>query len=334
MEEKFLKAREERETHRLGRAKEVSEVAAQRQLFDEQAGALERAAEAQLAASNRAGAQSALSELRALVLDASNSVSLTGHDMARANGTLARLQLAVDGSPATAVAAVAEAEAVGGGEGAPASPASPAGRKFKFSKKVKEAHPPAAGGQAAGDADPSHAATAAAGSHGATYGPAEDTAVFVPPSRAAFIQDCRGCTVLAVPIAGSVFVSNCRDCSIYVCCHQLRMKDCHNMAVYVWCASTPIIENCDGMRFGPYTRWTGLLRSSVAVPPSGELVSFPTHEEWVRTVGDIADLDRTRLSYEAVDDFQWLRKTASPNWRAMTEEEAAEETTPFPPATS
>lgn len=307
MEEKFLKSRQEREELRANRPKDVSETTEQRQLFDEQVSSLEKAVDEHLQAGRVDDARRDLATLRVLVQDTASSISLTAYDMAKANSTLSRLQQAVD-------------EKGGAGGGA---------RKFKFSaaskKKVKpekEAVP-----EEAGSGLPTATATVTPSSStaspteevpttsGTVYGPVRDTTLFIAASKAVFIRDCENTQILALPTAGSVFISNCHHCRVYVSCHQMRLKNCTDVDVYVWCASRPIIEACNGMRFGPYSSWSGLLSS----PWQGSLL--PSHAAWVRMVGEIESVEHTEQNFTCVDDFQWLKKSASPHWRVLQPEE-------------
>lgn len=306
MEEKFLKSRQEREEERVGKSCHASELTVLRKQFDEQSSALRQAVEDNLGEGKVEEAQTLANHFRALVRDAVNNESLTAYDMARANATLSRLQQSIDGRKSGKSTAI---------------------KKFRFSRArptsaVADLPPMISATSLA--AATTHSPPEASNSFDTIYGPASNTTIFIDHSKAVFVKDCTDCTLLAVPIAGSVFISGCCDCAIYVACHQLRMKDCHRVDVYVWCASTPIIESCDGMRFGPYEQWTGLLRSTVAS------CSFSTHREWAAAVGDIHDAARTAETYRSVDDFQWLKKSASPHWRVLAPSERQGCDTVFP----
>lgn len=309
MEERFLKLRQEREEERLSRVGEATDGAVQRRQFEEEAALLTAKAEELLLQKSYDVAQDVINQLRMLVQDTSNNVSLTAHDMAKANGALARLQQAVDDQKCD-----------------------PTTKKFKFSTRVKSKPtlpPPASTLDSKTSAAPS--TTVIAPLQGNTYGPASNMKLFVDTAKAVFLQNCVKCEVYCLPICGSVFISNCSNCRIYVACHQLRMKDCNNVDVYVWAASTPIIEHCDSMRFGPYRCWEGLVRSRRREDP----VLLFSHEEWVRIVGGINGAAGTEDNYQQVSDFQWLRKHASPHWRVMEPHElhcsAEEFIEPTPP---
>lgn len=327
MEEKFLKGRQEREEQRLQRTKEGVEITVQRQQYEAEAEQLETEVTRLLNDNNVAESQVRIDALRKLVQDTSNSIALTAHDMAKANAILAHLQQLVD-----------EAKTVHAGP-----------KKFRFSSrlKTKTANESTAVSPAATSADAqctrvvSAEAQAAAGTaapvsargssttgFGNSYGPSSGADVFIADSKGAFINSCVNCAIFCLPIAGSVFLSDCAHCRVYVACQQLRMKDCHDMDIFVWCASTPVIESCDGVRFGPYTCWDGLLHSTAS---NG--ATYATHAEWVRCVGEMADTAHTAHNYTNVEDFQWVRKTVSPHWRVMMGAEETRNSTIFGPAT-
>lgn len=317
MEEKFLKLRQEREEQRQQRAKETVAITAQRQEYESEAEQLEAEVTQRLERGEVDAAQQHVDTLRTLVQDTTNSISLTAHEMARANAILARLQQLIDEKRT----------------------ASAAPKKFAFSSKLKAKStaeatttghkttaatpvPPAAG------ASPPPGGSSATAGFGTIYGPARGADLFIRHAKSAFINDCVDCTVYCQPVAGSVFLSKCVNCRVYVACHQLRLKDCAGLDLYVWCASTPIIETCDTVRFGPYRCWGGLLQSTTA-----DGTAYATHAEWVRVVGEIADTARTEQNYAKVDDFQWVKKSASPHWRVLAPGEEVTSDVVFGPPT-
>ncbi|CCW65640.1 unnamed protein product [Phytomonas sp. EM1] len=314
MEEKFLKARQERMENNANRSRDTSELAQLRQQFNDEFTKKEREVDYRINQGSLEDAQQILNQMRALVQDASNSISLTAYDMSKANAILSRLQQALDGRRGLASEC----------------------RKFRFSQISKSSKVEA---ENKNDASQSKSkppdtvktvvscdttATMTVNTNQTVYGHAKDTTLFVPHGKAAFIKDCVGCTILALPIAGSVFVSDCSNCTLYVACHQLRLKDCHEVDVYVCCASIPIIERCDGMRFGPYYCWSGLLRSAM---DDGR--TYDSHIEWVHEVGEIQNSERMESSFKGVNDFQWLKRLPSPHWRVLDVKEMKEVATVF-----
>jgi tubulin-specific chaperone C len=68
------------------------------------------------------------------------------------------------------------------------------------------------------------------------------------------------------------------------------MHDSRNTRVYLSCSSRPIIENSSGIVFGPY----------------------PTN---VAERAGITKVEEEWYVKELVEDFNWLRREHSPNWR-------------------
>ncbi|RNF24875.1 tubulin-specific chaperone C [Trypanosoma conorhini] len=296
MEERFLRTRAEREEARQQKAAVPSPVAVDKLEFERQAKDFEREVAQLLGDGDARAAQERVNRFKRLVQEATSNAALTSHEMARSNATLARLQGLIDAKRDTAGRAKA----------------------FKFSAQPKSGGAEAVVGerQAASSASASslrrgHEEQSRAGN---VYGYAQGRTLCVGPAKAVFLRECEGCEVLLLPVPGSVFISDCARCKVYVACHQLRLKNCTDVDVYVWCASTPIIECCSGMRFGPYSCWTGLLQSRV------EGHAYATHEEWVGGLGEQRVEERTKNAYQTVDDFQWLKKTPSPHWSVLPPE--------------
>ncbi|KEG10603.1 tubulin-specific chaperone C [Trypanosoma grayi] len=291
MEEKFLRTRAEREEARQHKAAGFSCNAWDRLQFEDKTRELERGVMQCLADKDTRGAQETVNIFKALVQDATSNSALTPHEMAKSNATLSRLQGLID----------ANRDGVN------------KAKTFKFSSRPKVGATAVAKHQAAA-APSAPQGEEERGQITNVYGYSRNRAVFISSSKAVFLRECEGCEIFILPVAGSVFISDCTKCRVYVACHQLRLKNCNDVDVYVWCASTPIIECCTEMRFGPYSCWTGLLQSSV-----GEN-SYTTHEDWVRCVGEQQINERTKDSYKMVDDFQWLKKTPSPHWSVLPSE--------------
>ncbi|CCD19934.1 putative Tubulin binding cofactor C [Trypanosoma vivax] len=299
MEEKFLRLRAEREGARQQKAAEPSDNALERLRFEEKARGLEEVITKQLSDGDARAAQETLNVLKGEVQDATANNILTAYEMAKSNTSLSRLQELID----------AKGER---GQGRKAF-------KFSASSKVR----------CATVADTSVGVTAAQGQEEVlgcrdnVFGDARKKDLFLSPSKALFLRNCRECGVFVLPVAGSIFISDCAQCTIYVACQQLRLKNCTDINVYVSCSSRPIIECCTEMRFGSYSCWVGLLNSTV-----GEH-RYDSHEEWMKQVGEMRDPERAADMYRSVDDFQWLRKTPSPNWRVLKPEEQVVCTQPF-----
>ncbi|KAI5299619.1 Cytosolic copper metallochaperone [Ascosphaera pollenicola] len=92
-------------------------------------------------------------------------------------------------------------------------------------------------------------------------------------------------------VAGAAHITAAENTVVVVGCQQLRLHDCRDIDVYLSCGSRPIIENCKGVRFA---RVPGVHKSQSSTPGT--------------------DL------WDQVQDFNWIKTEASPNWRLLSEE--------------
>lgn len=159
--------------------------------------------------------------------------------------------------------------------------------------------------------------------HSVTYGNAKDTTLFITSASALFLRACEGCQIFVLPIPGSAFVTGLKSCKLFIASAQLRLKDCYDVEVYAWVTSTPIIENCDNMRFGPYSCWRGLVLGPVPLPPSLAILKTTSSEKHYVSHADCINFffEKEEVpgenNWHYVEDFQWLKKTASPHWRRL-----------------
>jgi Tubulin binding cofactor C len=64
------------------------------------------------------------------------------------------------------------------------------------------------------------------------------------------IDGCSRCTFLLGPTSGSLFIRNSKQCRLIVACRQFRTRDCQDIDVLLYIASSPTIEATQNMRFG------------------------------------------------------------------------------------
>ncbi|KAI1346492.1 tubulin binding cofactor C-domain-containing protein [Xylaria sp. FL0043] len=105
------------------------------------------------------------------------------------------------------------------------------------------------------------------------------------------LKNIKNSLVIAGHVAGPAHITGIEDSIIVVAARQVRMHDCKNVQVYLHCASHPIIEDCSGVAFAP----------------------LPSHYSNESTTPATNQWDK-------VDDFKWLKDTASPNWSILAEE--------------
>lgn len=77
--------------------------------------------------------------------------------------------------------------------------------------------------------------------------PAAGTASFASLA----IRDVTSSLVVAGNVNGAAHVTGVRNSVLVVSARQVRMHECQNVRVYLYCASRPIIEDCVGMKFAP-----------------------------------------------------------------------------------
>lgn len=329
-EENFLRNREERAKARLaaGKGNDATD------LYSEQRAALlheieeyTRRMEESLSNKDEGAAARSFNELRRLVQDAAATETLTSYEMAKANSKVSQFkeQLQRLGEPD-----------VGGGNPGDKKETK---KKFRFSAGATKRNPAATEEKKATKMESDDPSESPQGSQvaadGASYGPLQNTTACIPSARALFLRECEDSAILVLPIAGSAFVSECKNTKLYIASSQLRLKNCHNVEVYAWVASTPIIENCTEMRFGPYSCWSGLVKGPVPLPSwclkdsaAGDAATrvYDSHRECVAALGemDTSPGSKGESNWQWVEDFQWLKKTASPHWRTLEASEFAQ----------
>lgn len=116
--------------------------------------------------------------------------------------------------------------------------------------------------------------------------------------RAIHIDNLQNCKVFTGPVVGSIFMDNCKDCTFVLACQQLRIHNTTGSHFYIHVTSKAIIEDCKNVEFAPYN-W-----------------QYEGIEEHYEHSG----LDKSRNSWNDVDDFNWLASDAhSPNWGTIEE---------------
>ncbi|KAL0077767.1 tubulin binding cofactor C-domain-containing protein [Phycomyces blakesleeanus] len=104
------------------------------------------------------------------------------------------------------------------------------------------------------------------------------------------VKNVTECVILCGSIEGSVLLYGFSRSVMAIDCHQFRMHDAVNVDILLCVSSRPIIEDCDQVRVGP-------LKNNEKKEP---FVNY----------------------FDQMEDFNWLRKQASPHWRVLTEDEA------------
>ncbi|KAF6796520.1 Tubulin-specific chaperone C [Colletotrichum sojae] len=97
--------------------------------------------------------------------------------------------------------------------------------------------------------------------------------------------------IVAGNVAGPAHITGVSDSIVVVAARQVRIHECRNVDIYLYCSSHPIIEDCSNMRFAP-------------LPTAFDTPEDPVKNQW-----------------DQVDDFKWLKSEPSPNWSVLPEGE-------------
>ncbi|KAH6560813.1 hypothetical protein BASA62_010247 [Batrachochytrium salamandrivorans] len=113
---------------------------------------------------------------------------------------------------------------------------------------------------------------------------------------AVHMKNITGSLILLGPIRGSILIENCVGSRIAAVCRQCRVHETHHTRLHLHVSSHPIIEDCSDIGFSSFE--PSLLRN---------------FDEVLKNLG----LDAGRNEFDKVEDFNWLRQQASPNWKLL-----------------
>jgi len=109
------------------------------------------------------------------------------------------------------------------------------------------------------------------------------------PFNTLAIKNVSNSLIIAGQVAGPAHITGVRDSVLVVNARQVRMHECDNVTVYLWCGSHPIIEDCTRIRFAPIPDC--YLKKGQDNGPGNQ--------------------------WDQVDDFKWLKAEPSPNWKKL-----------------
>lgn len=69
------------------------------------------------------------------------------------------------------------------------------------------------------------------------------------PFASLAIKNVSRSLIIAGQVTGPAHITGVRDSVLVVNARQVRIHECENVTVWLWCGSHPIIEACKGMRF-------------------------------------------------------------------------------------
>ncbi|CAO3610244.1 unnamed protein product [Cunninghamella blakesleeana] len=96
------------------------------------------------------------------------------------------------------------------------------------------------------------------------------------------IKEVKRCIIICGKVKGSVLIYGLKDSIISIDCHQFRMHNATNVEVLLNVSSKPIMEDSTKI-----------------------------------FIGDLANNKTSTNYYDQIEDFNWLKQQASPNWTIM-----------------
>eukprot|EP00931_Biecheleriopsis_adriatica_P120443 TRINITY_DN95570_c0_g1_i1.p1 TRINITY_DN95570_c0_g1~~TRINITY_DN95570_c0_g1_i1.p1 ORF type:complete len:396 (-),score=124.05 TRINITY_DN95570_c0_g1_i1:55-1221(-) len=109
------------------------------------------------------------------------------------------------------------------------------------------------------------------------------------------VRNLRRCEILVGAVSSSALMHHCHECVFTLAVKQLRLHDSESVALHLHTLSGPVIEHCRRIAFSPLDfKWPG----------GEEQLASASLGEASAEAGPWSD----------VQDFNWLKRQASPNW--------------------
>ena len=125
-----------------------------------------------------------------------------------------------------------------------------------------------------------------------------------------FIDDCNNCEFLIGPCDGSIFIRTSTNCTVSLISKQLRFRECHDIKIYAYCLSDPVVESSTNIFFGPF---------NYNFPKAKELFLKGSFTE-----SKIFFLKKEENKFEKVYDFSEKTNLDRIHWRIMNKGEFQE----------
>jgi hypothetical protein len=138
------------------------------------------------------------------------------------------------------------------------------------------------------------------------------------PFASLALKDIDKSLIVAGKVTGAAHITGVKNSIIVVTARQVRIHECKNVDIYLYCASHPIIEDCSGMRFAP-------IPATYVSPPYADNLLQPILTRGVYDTQTTEEDDPTKNQWDQVDDFKWLKTEHSPNWSILPEDERVAE---------
>lgn len=107
-----------------------------------------------------------------------------------------------------------------------------------------------------------------------------------------------GCEIIIGVVSSSILLYDCQKCSVTVAAKQVRLHNSQEMLLHVHALSGPVIEHSKQIWFSPFD------------------LSYPAHATHWSAAG--FPLERSS-AWAEVQDFNWHKRQASPNWSIVSE---------------
>jgi len=119
------------------------------------------------------------------------------------------------------------------------------------------------------------------------------------PLATAHVRSINRSILILDRINGALHLSGLTKCTVVAATRQFRLHDSRDVDVYLRCASEPVIEDCEDVRFAP-------LVGSVDTAEGGRSDEGPN-------------------SWDQVKDFKWLADGVNPHWRRLEDRERVDD---------
>lgn len=134
------------------------------------------------------------------------------------------------------------------------------------------------------------------------------------PFAALTLKNIKSSLIVCGRVSGAIHLTNAAHSVVVVSStRQFRMHECRNVAVYLACASRPIIEDCVDVSFAPCPSIYAEASSSADASTKAKTDDAHTTDHPLQAPANL---------WDQVDDFKWLKaRAASPHWRALAPDE-------------
>jgi hypothetical protein len=113
--------------------------------------------------------------------------------------------------------------------------------------------------------------------------------------KALYAKNIKDCNLQLGVISGGSHLTSIERTTFFVATHQLRIHKTYNTEFNIISASSPIIEDCNGLKFKKLNSDYNITDESLT----------------------LARIDKTKNKWDTVLDFKWHKKEKSPNFEII-----------------